>query len=136
MIQKIIKKLMSIPNQFIKRKWWLRKSKYTLLKSIKLCIDSTLYLLNLEEIYTILRIRKYNIATCKLRERERFGVTLVKLHSVTLNNVTQSNNLLLNSYFENLIIGLHVLYVLNIYVNQILFTIGSINVYFMHYFKL
>ena len=31
--------------------------------------------------------------------------------SVTLSNVTPPNNLLLNSYFENLTVGLHVLYV-------------------------
>ena len=32
---------------------------------------------------------------------------------VTLNNVTLSNNLLLNSYFENLTVELHVFHVLN-----------------------
>ena len=46
---------------------------------------------------------------------------------VTLSNVTLPNNLLLNSYFENPTVGLHVLYVLNIranfHVNWILFTI-------------
>ena len=50
---------------------------------------------------------------------------------VTLSNFTPSNNLLLNSYFENLTIGLHILYVLNTYVNfhdnQILIIIRSIN---------
>ena len=34
---------------------------------------------------------------------------------VTLNNVTPLNNLLLNSYFENPTVELHVLYVRNIH---------------------
>ena len=38
-------------------------------------------------------------------------------HDVTLKNVTPPNNLLLNSYFENLTIGLHVLYGLNMHAN-------------------
>ena len=42
---------------------------------------------------------------------------------VTLSNVTPLNNLLLSSYFENLTVKLHVLYVLNMHakfhVNQI-----------------
>ena len=46
----------------------------------------------------------------------------------------------MNLYFENSIVGLHVLYVLNMYANfhtiQMLFTIRSIKSYFMHYFKL
>ena len=46
---------------------------------------------------------------------------------VTLNNVTPSNNLLLNSYFNNPTIELHVLYMLNIHANfhanRILFTL-------------
>ena len=50
------------------------------------------------------------------------------------------NNLLMNLYFESSIVGLHVLYVLNMHanfhINQILFTIQSINSSFMHYFKL
>ena len=37
--------------------------------------------------------------------------------SVTLNNVTPPNNLLYNSYFENLTIELYVLYVFNIHAN-------------------
>ena len=32
-------------------------------------------------------------------------------------NVTPTNNLLLNSYFENPTIGLHVLYVINMHTN-------------------
>ena len=59
---------------------------------------------------------------------------------VTLNNITPPNNLLLNSYFENLTIGLYVLYAFNMHAschtNQILFTIRSINSYFMQYYKL
>ena len=59
---------------------------------------------------------------------------------VTLNNVTPPNNLLYNSYFKNLIVKFHVLYVLNnhanIHINLMLFTIRSINSSFMHYFKL
>ena len=62
------------------------------------------------------------------------------ISSVTLSNVTPLNILLLNSYFENLTIGLHVLYVFNLHVNfytsQMLFTIQSINSYFMQYFNL
>ena len=42
--------------------------------------------------------------------------------------------------FENLTIGLHLIYVLNIHANfddnWMSFTIQSINSYFMHYFKL
>ena len=37
----------------------------------------------------------------------------VYIYCVTLNNITSLNNLLLNLYFENLIVELHVLYVLN-----------------------
>ena len=35
--------------------------------------------------------------------------------SVTLSNVTPLNNLLLNSYFENPTVKLHILYVLNMH---------------------
>ena len=46
----------------------------------------------------------------------------------------------MNLYFENFIIGLHVLNVLNMcakfHTNRILFTIQSINSSFIHYFKL
>ena len=52
-------------------------------------------------------------------ERERERVTL----GVTLNNITPPINLLLNSYFENLTIELHVFYVFNMHVNRIEFTI-------------
>ena len=60
--------------------------------------------------------------------------------NVTLNNVTPLNNLLLNSYFENSTIELHVLSILNMHanfhINQMLFTIQTINSSFIHYFKL
>ena len=36
---------------------------------------------------------------------------------ITLSNVTPPNNLLLNSYFENSTIELHILYVLTMYTN-------------------
>ena len=53
---------------------------------------------------------------------------------VILSSVTPLNNLLLNSYFGNLVIGLHVLYVFNMhanfYTNRMLFTISSINKFF------
>ena len=59
---------------------------------------------------------------------------------VTLNNVTQSNNLLKNLYFENFTVRLHVLYVVKmqakIHSNRMLFTIRSIYSSFIHYFKL
>ena len=59
---------------------------------------------------------------------------------VTLSNITLPNNLLLNSYFENPTVELHVIYVINIhanfYINWMLFTIRSVNSFFMHYFKL
>ena len=46
---------------------------------------------------------------------------------VTLSNVAQSNNLLLNLYFENPTVELHILYVFNIHanlhINRMLFTI-------------
>ena len=46
----------------------------------------------------------------------------------------------MNFYFENSIIGLHVLYILNMHANfhtnQMLFTIQFINSSFMHYLKL
>ena len=59
---------------------------------------------------------------------------------ITIKNVIPLNNLLLNLYFENLIIGLLGLYVLNIYAkfyeNQMLFMIQSIILFSMYYFKL
>ena len=65
---------------------------------------------------------------------------ILKVWRMHEDNVTLSNNLLLNSYFKNSTIGLHVLYVLNMHtnipVNQLLFTIQFINSSFMHYFKL
>jgi len=36
---------------------------------------------------------------------------------VTLNNITPHNNLLLNSYFKNSTVELHVLYILNMHAN-------------------
>ena len=39
-------------------------------------------------------------------------------------------------YFENLNFELHILYVLKIHVNRILFTILSINLFFMNNFEL
>ena len=46
----------------------------------------------------------------------------------------------MNLYFENFTVRLHILYILNMHanfhINQMLFTIRSINSYFMHYFKL
>ena len=57
--------------------------------------------------------------------------------SVTLNYITPPNNLLLNSYFKNLTIGLHVLNMhANFHFNRMLFTIQTINSFFMYYFKL
>ena len=57
------------------------------------------------------------------------------IHDVTLNNITQPNNLLLNLYFKNLTIGLHILHVFNMYVNfyinQMFFTIRFIKLYFI-----
>ena len=69
------------------------------------------------------------------------GVTIFKVSpGLILSNITLSNNLLLNSYFKNSAIELHVVYFLsmhtNIRVNQLLFTIQTIYSYFMHYFKL
>ena len=50
---------------------------------------------------------------------------------IILNNITPPNNLSMNLYFKNSTIGLHLLYVLkihaNFHINQILFTIQSIN---------
>ena len=55
---------------------------------------------------------------------------------VILSSVTPLNNLLLNSYFGNLSVGLHVLYVFNMhanfYTNRMLFTISSINTFFFY----
>ena len=60
--------------------------------------------------------------------------------SVTINNVTPLNNLLLNLYFENLTVGLLGLYILNIYAkfyeNQMLIIIQFIISFSMYYFKL
>ena len=57
-----------------------------------------------------------------------------------LMRVTTPNSFFLNSYFENLTVGLHDLYVLNVHANfhsnQVLFTIWSINSSSMYYFKL
>ena len=59
---------------------------------------------------------------------------------LTLSKVTPPNNLLLNSYFENLTVGLYILYVFNMhanfYTNQMLFTIRFINSYVMQHCKL
>ena len=60
--------------------------------------------------------------------------------NITLSNVTILDNLLMNLYFENSTIKLHVLYVLNVHTkfhtNRMLFTIRSINSSFICYFKL
>ena len=60
--------------------------------------------------------------------------------NITSSNVTILNNLLMNLYFENSTIELHVLYILNMHtkfhINWILFTIRSINSSFIRYFKL
>ena len=62
------------------------------------------------------------------------------ISGITLSNVTPSNNLLINLYFENSTFGLHVLYVLNMHANfhtnRMLFIIRFINSSFMHHFKL
>ena len=62
------------------------------------------------------------------------------ISGVTLSNITPSNDLLLNLYFKNFTVGLHVLYVLNIHANfhnnWMLFIIQFINSSFIHYFKL
>ena len=50
------------------------------------------------------------------REREREFWIQVTL-DITLSNVTPPNNLLLNSYFENLTVALHVLYVFDMHAN-------------------
>ena len=59
-------------------------------------------------------------------ERERESWIQVTLDT-TLSNVILPMNLLLNLYFENLTVGLYILYVFNMYVNfytnQISFTI-------------
>ena len=59
---------------------------------------------------------------------------------VTLSSVTRPNNLLLNSYFGNFTVGLHVLYAFNMHANfhtnQMLFIISPINTFFMYYFEL
>ena len=57
---------------------------------------------------------------------------------VTLNNVTLLNNLLLNSYFENPTVKLHILYVFNMHANfhANRITFQFTNSFFMHYFKL
>ena len=74
------------------------------------------------------------------RERERY----IELDSsYTWCNSKQcyiTNNLLLNSYFGNLTIGLHVLYIFNMlanfHANRILLTISFINTFFIYNFKL
>ena len=48
--------------------------------------------------------------------KEIWGWVEVTL-DVTLKNVKPTNNLLLNSYFENPTVGSHFLYVLNMHVN-------------------
>ena len=70
---------------------------------------------NIQE-YKILRSATSNniyIYIERERERERERVTLC----VILSNVALSNNLLLNSYFENSTVELYVPYDLNIYAN-------------------
>ena len=61
-------------------------------------------------------------------------------HSITLNNITPPSNFLMNLYFENSTVGLHVLYVLNIHANfhtnRMLFTIQFHKLSFYALFKL
>jgi len=53
---------------------------------------------------------------------------------------TPTKNTNMNMYFENLIVGLYVLYILNKHVkfciNYMLFNIKSINLFFIHNFRL
>ena len=60
--------------------------------------------------------------------------------NVTLNNVTPPNNLLMNLYFDNSTVGLHILFILKMHANfhtyWMLFIIWFINSFFMYYFKL
>ena len=64
----------------------------------------------------------------------------IYIYTHTLINVTLTNDLLLKLYFKNFTVELHVLYILNmhtnIHVNQLLYTISSINSLFIPYFKL
>ena len=61
-------------------------------------------------------------------------------HSITLSNITSPSNFLMNLYFENFTVGLHVLYVLNIHANfhtnWMLFTIQFHKLSFYALFKL
>ena len=60
--------------------------------------------------------------------------------SVILSNITRLIDLLLNLNLEIVIVGLHILYIINMHtnfhVNRMLFTIISIISSTMHYFKL
>ena len=47
---------------------------------------------------------------------EILGLVQVALN-VTQKNVTPTNNLLFNSYFQNLTVGLHVIFVINMHAN-------------------
>ena len=53
---------------------------------------------------------------------------------------TPTNKINMITYYENLTVELHILYVLNTYIkfctNLMLFTIWSINLFFMHNFRL
>ena len=51
------------------------------------------------------------------REREREGGWVQVTSNVTLSNVIPPNILLLNSYFKNPTVKLHVLYILNMHAN-------------------
>ena len=58
------------------------------------------------------------VCVCVLGEGERGGLSWVQVTpNVTLKNVTPSNNLLLNAYFENPTVGLHVPYGVNLHTN-------------------
>ena len=54
--------------------------------------------------------------------------------------ITPTKKINMTTYFENLTIGLHVLYILNtniiFHTNRMLSTIRSINLFFTHNFKL
>ena len=87
-----------------------------------------------------------NMRTLNLLINYKNDIVPVKEDYVSLQISLERNSLnlsyifLLNVNFENLTVELHNLYVLNLYVkfhsNQILFTIQSINLFFVHNFLL
>ena len=88
------------------------------------------------QIYCTRLFGSQSIHLLDLRVKARpYNIYIYIYNSKSLSNIKQLNNFLLNLYFENSIIRSHDMHT-NFHVSWIFFTILSINLSFMHYFKL